>query len=514
MANKKISDKTKEELKPVLVSYTKMLLTGLVEEKVIHEINSPKNNQEITYELVKDLQKKVRTDELALQDNKLMLGFVEFREVMLNVYTNLNSGHSEEAQQVTLSKAIEYYEKLGLFQSSISNTTQLKNLIIQVEGLLNDSRSEKEAIKLFKEHNLNFSLQINRLLEFYAQNKASQFFKDFTFDNDIVSANKSRSRMFDIVGQNESGPDLIFEVKYRKRTLTSIKEMLFQGYEYLTKYDNESGKKNYLILINFTNEDVSSFEKIRNRFYQNLKELFPNFVNKIFFILISTKQLNLIDNGFSKLDIQMWDAQIDTLKFSDKPKIITNKEEVTIDSKFLQQTQGSFATWIKLRPIQDYYTRQMNFEYVISHASYNYKELNGQYQNVFALALAPNTTNISGNNPTSLTWRVWIANAERMNLFLYGEPLTNAEEKWYHLLVRWNHILSRIEFLIDGKVVEVNTDYKSYWPNEIMDTVFIGTWGNRENMHYIKLPLYRLVSSSQFLSNTWVEAELKNKPNV
>ncbi|MEP2669329.1 MAG: hypothetical protein ABJH04_10065 [Cyclobacteriaceae bacterium] len=513
MANKKISDKAKEGLQPFLNSYTQMLLDGLVEDEIIHKIKNPKNDQETAYELVKGVREKVSIDELPQQDNKLIKSFLEFREVVINVYYNLKYEHSDDVRKVPLSTLIEKFESMGVLSMSDSSKSRLKDILDKGERLLDDQEIEKDAITLFKEHNLNFSSYINRLLEFYAREKARQFFNAFAFDSEVILESMERRRAIDLVGKNESGPDLIFEMKYRKRTLSTLKETLFQGYEYLTRYDNESGKSNYLILLTFTEEDASTFEKAHYRFKQNIEELFPEYVKRIFFIPVSTKYLHLIEDEFKKLDIQLWDSRVDTLKFSDKPKTITTKDEVTIDANFLRQPQGSFATWVKLNPVQEYYSKPMNFEYIVAHASYNYKAMNGQYQNVFSVSLAPNHTNNTGKNPTELNWRVWIANADRKSSYLNGRPLSNEKEQWYHLLVRWNHSLPRMEFLIDGKLAEGNSEYRNFWPNEILDRAFLGTWGNKANIHYIKLPLYRLISSSQFLNDAWVKAEIKNKPN-
>ena len=514
MANRKISDKLKEELQPFLNSYTEMLIDGLVESNIIRKIKNPENNGVKAYELIRDIKDKISLSELPKQDNKLVTDFLLFRETMFNVYFYLGYDNSTNARQLPLSKLIEKFKSEGVLSLSKLDDSRLIDIFDKGELLLDDQEIEKDAITIFKKHNINFNSYINGLLEFYTYKKASQFFVDFKFDKELSIGNMSSRRKVDLAGKSDNGMDLIFEIKYRKRTLSTLKEMLFQGYEYLTHYDNDTGKSNFLILVAFTDEDANTFDKVHYRFKQNLEELFPDYVKRIFFVPVSTKHLHLIEDGFKKLSIQVQGSKIDTLMFSDNPKTITANDETLVDANFLRSPQGSFATWVKLKPVQEYYNKLMNSEYIISHATDNYKHIKMRYQNVFAIALAPNQTNNTHKNPTQILWRTWITNADRESSFLSGPPLSNEKEQWYHLLVRWNHSLPRIEFLIDGKLVEGNSEYRKFWPERetILDKAFIGGWGGRQNIHYLNLPQYRLITSSKFLSNEWVKAELKNNP--
>ncbi len=505
----------KEGLQPFLNSYTKLLLEGLVEDNIIRKIKNPLNNEAEAYELVRGIKDTINLNELPKQDNKLVSDFLAFREMLINIYYSMDYKNSSEARQLPLSIIIEKFESEGVLSLSKLTDSPLKDIFDKAERLLDDQEIEKDAIGIFKKNNLNFSLFTNRLLEFYAYKKSSTFFTDFKFDQEVVIDGASSRRQLDIVGNNSDGADLLFEIKYRKRILSTLKEMLFQGYEQLTKYENKTNKSNYLILLVFTDEYNNTFDKEHYRFKQNLEELFPDYTDKIFFVPVSTKYLHLIDEGFKDLKPKLQKLQIDTLLFSETPKLITSNNEVLVDASFLKSPKGSFATWVKLKPVQEYLNKLMNSEYVISHATDNYNSLKKGYQNVFAVALAPNQTNNTNKKPTQVFWRTWISNVNRESSFLTGPSLTNEEDQWYHLMVRWNHSLPRIEFLIDGKLIEGNSEYRKYWPERetILQKAFIGGWGGRQNIHFLNLPQYRLITSSEYLSDDWVKIEMKNKPD-
>ncbi|PKP21779.1 MAG: hypothetical protein CVU05_05985 [Bacteroidetes bacterium HGW-Bacteroidetes-21] len=253
-------------------------------------------------------------------------------------------------------------------------------------------------------------------------------------------------------------------------------------------------------------------EKSKYVFNQKVEELFPNQNTNIIFAPISVKRLNLIDDEFRNIETLLLEQQIETIKFKEKPYKVSINEELQIDASFLSSKQGSFSTWVKLKSVNEYYKNMMNFEYLISHATNNYLPKNNKYQNVFSIALVPNVSNKSGKLPTEIRWVFWISNDKWESSFIKGPVLSNNEEMWYHILIRWDHDKPQVDFLIDGQIIDSRKDYFSFWPTNFLKSAFIGTWGNRQPIHYIKRPLFRFFTSSIYLNNEWVEIELKNKP--
>ena len=514
MKNKRISDQTKKELQPFLRNYLQLLIDGLVEDRIIRQVENPLSLEEKRFELTREVKDKVSGNNLVQEDSKIINSLLAFKRIVNDICQNLNYKDINDIANTPLITLLKIIEDAAGFSLSYTKQLRLRNLTDIGEKLLENNESDDKTLEIFKELRINFNADINRLFEFYTLEKARLFLNDFDFEKEVNLGSSERIKFIDFVGRNENRRDLIFEVKYRKHLLSSVKEMLFQGYEYLNRYDKISGKSNLLIMVTYTEEDFNTFEKANNNFYQNLAGLFPEYASRIIFIPISTKRLQLIDEQFKKLNRDLLELQTNIAMFSDNPWTIPGVDNVVINTNFLTTPIGSFAIWVKLKPVKYYYEKLMNYQYILAHATGDYKSLNGQYQNVFSLSLAPDQTNITGKNPTQLRWRVWISNSRREHFLLNSQLLSNEIEQWYHILIRWNHNRKILEFLIDGQLVDSSEKYLNFWPSEIMNVATLGSWGNKTKIHDLNLPVYRLFSSSEFLNNAWLDSELHNNPST
>jgi hypothetical protein len=208
-------------------------------------------------------------------------------------------------------------------------------------------------------------------------------------------------------------------------------------------------------------------------------------------------------------------VDFETLKFNEHPQFINKSNTDTISASFLTSPSGTFSAWVKLKPTNEYLSMPMNFEYLVAHST-NYKAevIEGEYRygDVFSISIAPDITHTQNMTPNTISWRVWISNAKKDSDYLWGPTIYNEKSEWYHLLVRWDHQKSIFEFIINGTIVANRKNYREFWPDVVLDTAVIGTWGNYSKIHYINSSVYRLMTSTSYLDDFWIKDELSQKP--
>jgi len=306
MESKKISEIAKEGLKGFLEDYNDMLFDGLLKDGII-ESRSNNNSGDKIYQLVQTVQDKIVPESAPInnKDNNLIKSYLEFRELLINVYQNLDLPNSQVARNIPFVELVTYFESLEVLSIFLDTSDRLKTIFNFGEQLINDEEIRDDAIKLFTEYNFNFRSYTNRLLGFYLLQRAQKYFRNFSFHRDHKIEDEVQNRIsIDLAGNNSNPiePDLLFESKYRVKAMSTLKENLFQAYETLMRYNSISNKENYQILVIFTQED-GDFEKFHYKFNQNLEALFPEQSWNIFFVVVSIFRLHLIDSEFKRINI-------------------------------------------------------------------------------------------------------------------------------------------------------------------------------------------------------------------
>lgn len=214
-------------------------------------------------------------------------------------------------------------------------------------------------------------------------------------------------------------------------------------------------------------------------------------------------------------------------KFAGKPVKIYFKEPTIIGvtnsefipSDFLFKNQGSVSVWV--RPSSPRSTllgakeKRINNMYVVSHAAPTYDDKSGFYRNVFALSLSPDQSEANQQVPQKeLFWKLWLANDKGEKLVLLSSPLQNDSSEWTNLFVRWNHDEKVGDFYVNGGLIEAKQDWTKYWPEINGGQAVVGSWGNTYLPHLLNAPIYRLQTSEEVLSDSWLQGELKLKPST
>ncbi len=296
-----IEQLAKVELQPFLNYLKEILLQYLIDTKLIEEVAVSTN---ITgyYKFVQRIG-KIDTEDNPQKETNNINGYFYFKELVINIYFNLKLDDSNNSRNIPLSQLIRKLSDLGVNTVPLESNTHLLEILDNGDKILDDLEIRSNATKLFEEYRVNFDSYVLKLLKFYLKYKASKFFTEHYFNQNILTENL-RNIGFDFaaINRREDYPDILFQTKYRKKRLTqNIKDNIYQAHEYLSKYNSNNNKTNCLVMVIFTDENLSGYEKARYIFRQNLGEIFPNYLDKILFIPVSTLNLHFIDDEFTKI---------------------------------------------------------------------------------------------------------------------------------------------------------------------------------------------------------------------
>lgn len=194
-----------------------------------------------------------------------------------------------------------------------------------------------------------------------------------------------------------------------------------------------------------------------------------------------------------------------------RPHLITSSRRQSptpVSSRFLRSPTGSVATWVYLQPFGQGIRKLENNRYIVAHATNRglTKAVGDKkrYVNVFSLSRGPD----SYSPPIHPVWKLWLANACGQEKIWSCEDFEQLEPGWHHFIIRWDHGKPVLELLIDGQHLIARDDYQVYWPEEYDDQVVLGTWPNRNRIHFVETSLWRTLASTVFLDDQWVNREL------
>lgn len=170
----------------------------------------------------------------------------------------------------------------------------------------------------------------------------------------------------------------------------------------------------------------------------------------------------------------------------------------------LKAGAGSVGVWVYLQGQNHGIRKLWNNRYLFASA----KIFDGPYRNVFAIAHGPKTY----RRPKGPTWKLWLVNGQgKTATWSYpdgGEFVVG----WHHILVRWDHSAHLLEMLIDGQVIISESAYLHYWPDEYPERAYIGTWPNKQELHFANTSLARFKLLPEFVDDAWIKTELEKRP--
>lgn len=308
MKNKKNTPLVRAELQPFLDSYKDLLIQGLLDKGIISKTKKEGAEVVPSYELSSDAQNNLSNEKLNEND----LGqFNKFILVATNVYNNLTFNGNAIPDNVPVSEVIGWLKHNTFFDPELTS-------LINDNEIVDEQAFRNLAVNLTKSKKIHFNLYIYSLLEYYTFETIPKYFNSLNFFlRERISMISTPSKIVDLLGKNKfDGPDILFEIKYRRNLFSGIKEGLFQAYEILNAYQKENSKSSFMILLMYTDESSTIFEKSKTRFSGLLNELFPEYSQKMLFVPASINELNKVRNEFEFVqDIVFSDGSLNFIEF-------------------------------------------------------------------------------------------------------------------------------------------------------------------------------------------------------
>jgi|GEM_PF-3913362 len=507
MDKKSNYDLAREILNPFLKSYVQKLFDELEEINIIKKIKSSPNDIQ-KYQLLQQIkfrEKAIESKESTFQINE---SFKEFKKVLTNIYINTELNHSSNTSDIPFYKIIEELNDNKILIIPNYDKTPLKDIFSLDDRNIDDIDIAQRIEKIFIETKFNFKEYTKSIIVYFLKKKIFEYLNHFDIYEDPTIFLEEVDIYFIGKNKSENTPSLLFEIKFISSASNSLKEIIFQSYELLKKYEHLTKQNSRIIIIMVTDDSYANFPKLIFKFNQDISELFPDYLGKITLIPVDKLNFHLISKDMNRVNFY------DSILFSDSPRIVRPTKDIYSNANFLKSETGTFSVWIKLGPLQNYHNSDMNFEYIISHASNDYHSIAGDYSDVFSISLASDKSGKGVTRSNSIHWRFWISNSQRENFYLKGPSLDlNSRNSWHNIIVRWDHKKPILELIINGVTCAHNNyEYVHFWPKMFLDKLTVGTWGNKANVHYIGLPLYRLITVSKYLDDNWVKNELNNLP--
>jgi hypothetical protein len=498
--NKLVGDRFRSEKE----SYLLRFIDGLIQDGVIVPENLEIDGKKL-YKLSQSVQDKVEDVGPSNSSTNLAKEFFLFREIVQQLFSFYPRIHDFSTLNVEFSQVLVKLFEANLFgRIKLSTSEGLLEISSILDGITSFDDVNPEMLSKLEGKSLNFSPYINNVLEeFTYQSVCDAFSKDQVEKNSILEGSSIRTEV-DVLAYLDDKSYLLFDVKFRRRSSQGLKESLYQLYELLQQGHITKGKPALTIaLVIYTIEDKLRFTETRNKFAKMAAELFPDSHSKFRLFIVSVSNLEVLKYHLSDWKESAKTPSFQSIMFMDKPNVIHDANKVFINPDFLFHDKGSVSVWVEIESIKHYLGTRINNRYILGHATNKFKPENSEYQNVFAVSLSPDVY----DRPCSkVSLRLWTSNENWVRTDSQLE-LNNKENKWYHLFVRWN--TEKLEFFVDGSRVSVNTSYKGVWPKTTEDRMIVGSWGNDYQGHVLGLPLFRIQTSTSFLSDSWLQEELR-----
>jgi hypothetical protein len=285
-----------DPLKPLLESYLKRLFSRLEDEQVIIKVKSKLSDKYRLGDEKNELTDITTTTTIRPESNPVFHPLFDLRNIAKAVYGNLDISEAKNVHQLPFSKLIEKLEEDNAFSIQWKDKAEIFKIFDSLDALLNDPEIDKDIENKLQENDFNPNVVITSLLEFYGRQKIIQHFSD----KDPFMIQKLNSENLDFFSfYHPEGGVLHFIFKFRRANAVPDNQLLLQAINHLRNQSQLS----FVLLIIFTQENPSIFEKLQFQFRQtilnDLRE-YEEYTSKIKFIPISTGNMNQIDSEFSE----------------------------------------------------------------------------------------------------------------------------------------------------------------------------------------------------------------------
>lgn len=241
------------------------LINSLVDRELLEKKES-NNEEEIFYKWTS--QAEIKIDGFNDQSQgkiKFLEDMIEIEKYCRAILIDLEE-NSEKYNKQSLMRLVEELVTLGVIREKwLSNKNKdlyrLSNKIRHGENL-----SIKEIDDIIKNANY-LRILISELVEGYCFYIINKYLTNFDYNvknsEKIRGINNSDYR-FDIIAENDTFGDIIFEVKYRNFSSSNDINMGYRLIQSLKEYNSKTEKRNKLVLFWFSKENKKSFERFNN----------------------------------------------------------------------------------------------------------------------------------------------------------------------------------------------------------------------------------------------------------
>ena len=322
---------SKEKLAPLVEKFTNLLMQDLLEQKVVHE--SITSDGIKAYTLLIKLDDDLNTSATANVSQQASIdNILDLRDLSRTIYNELNTG--VDIDKIAGHVIMKYFVDKGAIEIPNFSSTRVQDILSKAKTLLQEEDVQKEAIELLDIQNRNFEY-INSLLEYFVTEMIKRELKGYTLEGSSTKQAMDLVLIANTIDINE--PTILFEIKYRKRALNSLRDDLFSAVEKMVTFGRTNKKDTFLTLVIFTDEGSQAIEKVEYRFKQYVEESFPSYAEQIFLIPLYIKNSHLLKSELQKLVIKVTDQNSKTIEFKlQDQENQANKPE--IDDHVYQQT--------------------------------------------------------------------------------------------------------------------------------------------------------------------------------
>lgn len=320
-----------QSLKPLILNHAELLVDKLVSSGLI----APEGkDQDGTYKTNFKNPSTTTTATLPLVDTSaLLIDFRDFQRIASEVYRQLKNITSDEITRLGFSQIAVFFVKEKLFELPGLNSSTLQTLFNNPRVILEDHETQTDAIELFRKHKLDFPSYINKVLVYYTQ---VSFILEFS---GYVVEEQGKNTGLDILvkARVPDDPDIILNIKFRRKALTVLKEDIYQTAELLNRYQASTGKISQAVLVLYSDEGTSGLEKVDFRFKQIIEDSLINGADRISLISAYIGNLHFLPNLVKKFKTEFiggYTTYPDAILESQAPP----KSRPDIDDHYLPKT--------------------------------------------------------------------------------------------------------------------------------------------------------------------------------
>jgi hypothetical protein len=257
----------------------------------------------------------------------LLKDYEEFKTTINDIYGSLGFGEAGFREKMTLTDVVRSFEERGVISTKGLDDENIKAIVNRGSNLLRKPENLQSAIEDFKKHDINLSAWTFNLLDYYTRQIVAKKLPEFSVylgkSTDEKTSLKGKSALFEI----------LLEIKYRKNPENELSQDITKASELLMRFNDQTKKDNCILLIMYTEMGESDLETLDYTFRRYLKQSFPDYSNRIYFIPLFIRNLHFLENKLQEVRNQLLsvNSHLTSFKFFTQ---LPNRDNPDIDDHY------------------------------------------------------------------------------------------------------------------------------------------------------------------------------------